>query len=252
MSAAPSPKYGLHADRYRRFRPGYPDGPFDRAAALCGEPRALAVELGAGSGQATPQILRRFSRVVAIEPDAEMAALIPSDPRLEVRVERAEEATLPQPLDAVFSATAFHWMDNVRVGRMVATALRPGGVFLVFGYQPFVVVGPEPARKIVDAEWDLWRAHMDVRLSGWRPYPELLRESAAFSSIEEVSFEFREERTPEATAGLFLTTSFAAQFGRATGDEEAYCADFTRRVAAAAEGRAVTVQFVVTGALAQV
>lgn len=249
--AAPSPRYGLHAERYRKFRPGYPDGPFDRAAALCGGPRAWAVELGAGSGQATPQILKRFEHVVAIEPDGDMAALIPPDTRLRVVVGKAEDAELPKPLDAAFSATAFHWMDHVAVGRRVAQALRPGGVFLVFGYQPFEVVGPQAARARINAEWDGWRGLMDQRLSAWRPYPELLAEAGAFSDIEEISFEFTEARTPEAAAGLFLTTSYAAQYGRDLGDEAAYCEDFTRRVAHAAAGEPVTVAFKVTGAIAR-
>jgi SAM-dependent methyltransferase len=210
------------------------------------------VELGAGSGQATPQILKRFARVLAVEPDAEMAALIPHDARLEVYVAKAEDAELPQPVDAVFSATAFHWMDHARVGRKVAAALRPGGVFLVFGYQPFEVIGPAGARACIDAEWDRWRALMDARLTQWRPYPDLLAEAGAFSKVEELAFEFTEARTPEATAGLFLTTSYAAQYGRNLGDEEAYCEDFTRRVAEAARGEPITVAFRVTGGLAQV
>ena len=48
-----SPRYGLHADRYRRFRPSYPAWVFDKAVSACGEPHSLALELGAGSGQAT-------------------------------------------------------------------------------------------------------------------------------------------------------------------------------------------------------
>ena len=88
-----SPRFGLHADRYRRFRPGYPDAPFDRAAEACGAPQACAVDLGAGSGQATGQVLKRFARVLAVEPDADMAGLIPPDPRLSVQVATAEPRT---------------------------------------------------------------------------------------------------------------------------------------------------------------
>src|SRR4051812_25291898 len=107
QSGPTSPRYGLHADRYRRFRPGYPGWLFDLAAERCGPPHALALELGAGSGQATSEILRRFERVVAVEPDADMAALIPADPRLQVRVAPAESAELPSGVDAAISATAF-------------------------------------------------------------------------------------------------------------------------------------------------
>lgn len=245
-----SPRYGLHADRYLRFRPGYPGWLFDRAAEACGEPRAHAVELGAGSGQATGEILKRFDRVTAIEPDADMAALIPPDPRLEVRIGTAEATGLEGPVDAAFSATAFHWMDPKGVGAALARVVRPGGVFLAFGYGPFEVVGPEPARKLIETESALWARHVDTRLSSWRPYPELLAEAGVFQRIEEIAFRFEEARTPEAAAGLFLTTSYAATHARETGDEAAYCEALTRRMGEAAAGAPVTVAFVVTGGLA--
>jgi SAM-dependent methyltransferase len=250
--AITSPRYGLHADRYRKYRPGYPGWVFDQAVEAIGEPRKLAAELGAGSGQATPQILKRFEHVIAVEPDADMAALIAPDPRLEVRISPAEAVEFDAPLDAVFSATAFHWMDPVVVGKRVAQALRPGGVFLAFGYQPFEVLGPEPARVLAEQEMAIWSPHIDPRLSAWKPYPELLAQSQAFASIEPLSFDFTEDRTPEAAAGLFLTTSYAGHHARGTGDEQAYVNDFTRRMAEASGGGPVKIGFFVTGGLARV
>ena len=247
-----SPRYGLHAQRYRQFRPTYPDWVFDKALAACGEPRSLALELGAGSGQATGSILTCFDRVVAVEPDADMAALIPADPRLEVRIAPAETATLPQDVDAAFSATAFHWMDAAVAGRRVAEALRPGGVFLAFGYQPFEIEGPEPVRELFEAEWEVWRPLIHERLTAWVPYEELMARSGAFSRIEPMRFRFDERRTAEAAAGLLLTTSYAAEHGRKMGDEQAYCENLTRRVRDAAAGESVRIKFEVTGALARI
>jgi SAM-dependent methyltransferase len=252
MSGPTSPRYGLHADRYRKYRPGYPGFVFDKAVEAVGEPRARAFELGAGSGQATPQILSRFERVIAVEPDADMAALIAPDPRLEVRVSPAEIVNFGPPVDAVFSATAFHWMDPVVVGRKVAQALRPGGAFLAFGYQPFEARGPDAVLRVLREEYELWRPYVDARLSTWKPYPELIAASNAFSSIEPFAFEFEERRTPEAAAGLFLTTSYAAAHARATGDEDAYFRRLSSRLEEAVCGREIVLCFSVTGGLARV
>lgn len=247
-----APRYGLHADRYRAYRPGYPAWVFDKAVDACGEPTSVALELGAGSGQATPLILERFATVTAVEPDADMAALIPPDPRLQVVVAPAETAPLPADVDAAFSATAFHWMDAAVVGRRVAQALRPGGVFLAFGYQPFEVASPGAVRRLFEAEMEVWAPLIDSRLSDWSPYPRLMAQSEAFGSIEPFDFVFEEERTPEAAAGLLLTTSYAAEHGRRSGDEAGYCADLTTRVRDAAGGGPVVMRFVVTGALGRV
>jgi SAM-dependent methyltransferase len=252
MTGPTSPRYGLHADRYRRFRPGYPAWLFDEATEACGMPRSRAAELGAGSGQATPEILKRFAHVIAVEPDADMAARIAPDIRLEVRVTPAEAVVFDKPLDAVFSATAFHWMDPVAVGKKVATALRPGGVFLAFGYRPFEVLGPMTAKLLVDHETRLWSPHVDPRLTAWKPYPELMAASGAFPRIEPIAFDFTEQRTAEAAAGLFLTTSYAGQYARDSGNEQSYCDDFAYRMAQAAHGGPIEIGFFVTGGLARV
>jgi len=252
MAGPTSPRYGLHADRYRRFRPGYPDWLFDRAAELCGPHRRQAVELGAGSGQATPRILERFDRVTAIEPDADMASLIPADPRLSVVVSPAESAPLPQGLDAAFSATALHWMDAAVVGHRVAEALRPDGVFLAFGYSPFLAAGPEVAVELMQAEHRVWAAHVDTRLSAWRPYAELLRASGAFSRIEDFAFDYERELEPADAAGLFLTTSYAAAHARESGDEAAYLADLAARLTEVTGGAKVTVRFPIAGGFARI
>lgn len=246
-----APRFGLQADRYRRFRPGYPDWVFDLALEACGKSHDLAVELGAGSGQATGPILERFGRVIAVEPDPDMAALIPPHHRLELRVEPAEAFTSAEPIDAAISATAFHWMDHRAVGAMLARALRPGGVFLCFGYGPFVVTGPEDARRVIETDSALWSRHVDPRLSGWRPYPDLLAESGVFASIQPLDFSFERDLAPEDAAGLFLTTSYASAHALESGDEEGYCADLATRMRVAAREAPVRVGFVVTGALAR-
>lgn len=224
---------------------------FDLAVEACGKTRDLALDLGAGSGQATGPILERFERVIAVEPDPDMAALIPPHHRLEVKVEGAEAFASAEPVDAAISATAFHWMDHRSVGVMLARTLRPGGVFLCFGYGPFVVKAPEGVQRLLEVESALWDRHVDPRLSGWRPYPDLMRESGAFASIQPLDFSFERDMDAEDAAGLFLTTSYASALARETGDEEGYCAGLTERLRAAAGGKAVTVGFEVTGALAR-
>jgi 16S rRNA (adenine1518-N6/adenine1519-N6)-dimethyltransferase len=59
------------------------------ADAAIGEDRALAVEIGPGKGALTEHLLARFERVIAVELDPEMVAVLrerwKDEPRLEVR-----------------------------------------------------------------------------------------------------------------------------------------------------------------------
>ena len=93
---------------------------------------------------------------------------------------------------------------------------------------------------------------MDPRLTQWRPYAELMAETGVFAAVETVDFAFEEARTPEAVAGLWLTTSFASAYARATGDEAGYGEAFARRLAEAAGGAPLRVGFTVTGGLGRV
>ena len=242
------PRYGGQADLYRRLRPDYPEAVFGRLAAECGDQRRLAAELGAGSGQATAQLLGLFDRVIAIEPDADMAALIPADPRLEVRSAWAEDVAFTEPLDALLAATAFHWMDARAVCALARRSLRPDGVFMPFGYGPFRFISPEPAARLGHAEYTFWRAWMDPRLVRWRPYGEIVEETGLARSVESFEHVFDRAFSAKDAAGLLLTTSYASAVNR---ERPGYAREFTRRVVDAARGEPVTVRFDLMGCVAR-
>src|SRR5690606_2393429 len=104
-------------------------------------PRAQAVDLGAGSGQASRSLLRYFDKVSAVDPDARMLACLdaPEIDKINLAAEEAEFAA--GSIDAVIAATSFHWMDQQRVTGKAARWLRQDGVFFPFLYGPFIVHG---------------------------------------------------------------------------------------------------------------
>jgi SAM-dependent methyltransferase len=119
---------------YDEIRPSYPVGMFDALFALL-PPQPRIVEIGPGTGQATKDLLARGAVVHAIEIGPAMAAKLrsnlPSD-RLDVSVGDFEHIDIAaQSADAVFSATAYHWISpEARLDRP-ATILRPGGIVAI-------------------------------------------------------------------------------------------------------------------------
>lgn len=120
---------------YRSARPAYPDVLFDTLQdhGVIGPGRRV-LEIGAGSGQATGELIRRGSSVVAVEPGARLVAqLRQTCPEATVVPTSIETADLPAgQFDSVVAATAMHWTDLPTVLPKLATALRPRGLLAVW------------------------------------------------------------------------------------------------------------------------
>lgn len=122
------------AEIYDEVRPSYPAELFDTLfEALPSQPEI--VEVGPGTGQATKDLLARGATVHAIEIGAAMAATLrsklPTD-RLRVSVAAFEDVSIPEAdADAVFSATAYHWIGRAAQTDRPAHILRPGGVLAI-------------------------------------------------------------------------------------------------------------------------
>ena len=116
------------AVEYDRGRPGWPPAILD---VLPVPPSATVLDLGAGTGKLTRILAERYAQVIAVEPLAELRAILAERvPDTDVRDGAAERVPLADAaVDAVFAGQSFHWFANdVAVGE-IARVLRPGGVF---------------------------------------------------------------------------------------------------------------------------
>jgi SAM-dependent methyltransferase len=120
--------FGAIADDYDRLRPGPPDEAVDWLLPAAGQ---VAVDVGAGTGLLSRALARKVSRVVAVEPDERMRAVLAArSPGVEVREGRGEAIPLPDAsADGVFFSSSWHWMDPALAVPEIARVLRDGGRF---------------------------------------------------------------------------------------------------------------------------
>lgn len=111
---------------YERSRPPYPD---DAIAWLVPEQATRILDLGAGTGKLTRQLVGHARDVVAVEPLEEMRAVgRRAVPGVDFLDGTAEQIPLPDAcVDVVLVAQAWHWVDPVRSVPEVARVLRTGG-----------------------------------------------------------------------------------------------------------------------------
>jgi SAM-dependent methyltransferase len=125
------------AEDYDRVRPTYPP---ELVGIACDglDQGSWVVEVGCGTGKLTRDLARRGYRLDAVDPGEGMLAVARGavgDAPVTFHLGRFEDVDLPAgAYDAVFSATAFHWVDP-RVGwAKVARLLRPGATFALLGH----------------------------------------------------------------------------------------------------------------------
>jgi SAM-dependent methyltransferase len=125
------------AEEYDAARPSYPASLVDSALRRGGlEPGARVLEIGCGTGKLTELLVERGLRVEAVDPGENMVAVAwrRTGDRATFRVGRFEDVELEGPFDAVFAATAFHWIEPSVSWKKVAALLRPGGLLALLQY----------------------------------------------------------------------------------------------------------------------
>lgn len=126
--------FGAVAETYDRGRPGYPPA---AAAWLMGGEAQVVLELGAGTGKLTRELVDQGHAVFATEPDEAMLAVLRQRvPEVSAKVATAEAIPAnDRSVDVVVVAQAFHWFDHEAALPEIARVLKPGGhVALVWNF----------------------------------------------------------------------------------------------------------------------
>ena len=131
---APADAFGNSAREYELGRPRWPDELIDRVAGeLELGSDATVLDLGAGTGKLARDLVPRFGRVIAVEPDDAMRAVLEEGvPEAESLAGSAEAIPLPDAsVDAVFTAEAFHWYASDESVGEIVRVLRPRGGLVI-------------------------------------------------------------------------------------------------------------------------
>jgi SAM-dependent methyltransferase len=115
--------FARSAEAYELGRPGYPPTALEPLRLA---PGLVVLDLAAGSGKLTRPLVASGAEVIAVEPVAEMRALLP--PEVEALDGTAESIPLADgAVDLVTVGQAFHWFDGDAALAELHRVLRPGG-----------------------------------------------------------------------------------------------------------------------------
>jgi SAM-dependent methyltransferase len=167
-------RFGTVADLYDDVRPDYPAELYDAiervAGAVSGED---VVDLAAGTGLQTRELLRRGARVVAVDPDLAMLRRLRSTVTgVPVVAGAGERIPLrDNTADLVVVATAWHWMHAAEAVAEVRRVLRPGGHLALWWANNRWGDGIdwEAAQSEVLERWDRVRGSVPLTIDGVGP-----------------------------------------------------------------------------------
>jgi SAM-dependent methyltransferase len=118
------------AEAYERGRPSYPAAAVAAVARELGlGPGSAVLDLAAGTGKLTRQLVGLVGRVTAVEPAGGMLAVLRERlPEVDAREGAAEAIPLADGVvDAVFVGEAFHWFQTADAAREIVRVLVAGG-----------------------------------------------------------------------------------------------------------------------------
>ena len=183
--------FGSVAELYEANRPPYAEAAVDWVAARL--PLHDVLDLAAGTGKLTRQLVEHGARVVAVEPDPEMRAVF-SRVLPDVPVLDGSGEAIPlddEAVDVVAVGQAFHWFDApVALGEM-RRVTRPGGGFALLWN---VWSGDDPVLGPISALLDTRR-------------PSIVHERGELDAFERGTFAQRRRLTREQIVGWAASTS---------------------------------------------
>ena len=196
--------FGAVAETYDRGRPGYPPA---AAAWLMGGEAKVVLELGAGTGKLTRELVDQGHAVFATEPDEAMLAVLRERvPEVSAKVATAEEIPAnDRSVDVVVVAQAFHWFDHDKALPEIARIIKPGGhLALVWNFFdqriPWV-------RRLVNV--------VGEHSASAHPSSEVLDDHELFEPAERTTFAFWQDVTRDTLVDIVASRSYVASLPEA-------------------------------------
>jgi ubiquinone/menaquinone biosynthesis C-methylase UbiE len=216
------------ASYYSKFRRAYPLTLVRRTATKSGLGSGSAVlDLGCGTGLLALELAPMVSRVIAMDPDAEMltVARLNGVKRHISNIQWIEgssfslDASIGQ-IDAAFMGESFHWMDRYDVIARLNLLIDPDGGVAVFSKK---LVPPSDCATAISMATEQYLGAQ--RRAGGGTYQHPLERHAqvlaktVFSDIEVLTEKYEEAWTSDDVLGYLYSTSYSAR--RLFGDKVA-------------------------------
>ena len=156
---------------YRTARPIYPDGLIKKLSSLA-QQHGLAWDCATGNGQAAIGLSEYFDKVVATDVSENQIFNALKNDKISYYVEEAETPSLENnSVDLISVVQALHWFNYEKFWDTVDRVLKPGGVFIAWGYDWFQVddaIDEAINKHILDSIESYWAPQNRILWEGYK------------------------------------------------------------------------------------
>lgn len=220
-------EFGKSKEKYRKYRPTYPDTLFTEIMNNIKSNFKKAIDLGAGTGLSTVILSQKFEKVYAVEPDKNMVAEFEKvGNNVEIFTCSAEDFDISEnDIDLITAGNAFYWMKGETFINKIYKWLRNGGILATYRYNMPTTV-PDIDKIILeeDQKWDEFRHE---RLRDTEYSIRTIRNSNLFSDIQIKKIENIIYLEVEELIGFFSSTSYVSAYLRTLDDPDYYIKNLT-------------------------
>lgn len=222
--------FGAAALRYDTLRPQYPAATFSTLERAIGSYEgSRVVEVGAGTGIATQELVAAGADVLALEPDPDMSRILRRRlPTVRVLPARLEDVDL-EGVELLVGFQSLHWIPVRALWRAARRALAPGGVLA--GVWQLATLSDARAAHVIGEV--LARFGVDRSRGSDRRISDAIRalsdaEVHGFAPATRCEVPWQTQRSAASFAGLLATMSDLLALGHHTAACEAQLAEVLR------------------------
>lgn len=148
---------------YDRLRPKYVEEMYEKIIQYSNLNKdSKILEIGCGAGQATERFLKTGAELFAIEPGKKMVSFVSEKfsnyDNFKIMNSLFEKVDIQsEHYDLVFSATAFHWVDEEVGYKKIYDALKHNGTIALFWNKPFLNKKDDPLHREIQEIYKKYR-----------------------------------------------------------------------------------------------
>jgi len=248
-------EFGKVANIFNKYRPPYPQLLFETIISEF-EKNAdfnLAIDIGAGTGLSTIPLVEKFNKVIAIEPDFQMADKInelTKSGNIELVNKSIEEFDYPnQDVDLITCGCVFHWIDELNFITKSKKWLKKNGVLAIYNVNYFPTF-PENLQRLITSEFkEKWSSFLHQKLSGLNNSDEIIKVvsgNGAFGAIKKQLIHNRKKINVSELIGLFCSFSYFSAFLNSLQDPALYLAELEEKIKSATQANILEADFELT------